>query len=55
MDEAKSISDAIDEEIEARAIAEAEAEIDAGLGVPHEKARRWLRKLAAGEMVPPPG
>jgi predicted transcriptional regulator len=54
MDEPKSVLDEIDEEAEARAIAEAEAEIDAGLGVPHEKVRKWLLKLAKGEVVPPP-
>ena len=37
MDETKSIFDEIDETEEARAIAEAEAEIDAGKGVPHKK------------------
>src|SRR6202035_2683848 len=46
MDEAKSIFDEIDERKEARAIAEAEAEIDAGKGVPHKKVRQWLLKLA---------
>jgi len=39
---------------EARAIAEAEAEIDAGKGVPHKKVRQWLRKLARGKITPPP-
>jgi len=50
----KSIFDEIDDEIEPRAIAEAEAEIDAGLGAPHEKVREWLRRLAKGEFTPPP-
>jgi hypothetical protein len=50
MAEPRSIFDEIDEQEEARAIAEAEAEIDAGKGVPHEKVREWLRKLAAGEI-----
>jgi predicted transcriptional regulator len=40
--------------MEARAIAEAEAEIDAGFGVPHEKVRKWLLELARGELKPPP-
>ena len=43
-----------DEAEEARLDAQAEAEIDAGLGVPHEKVRLWLMKLAKGERVPPP-
>jgi predicted transcriptional regulator len=54
MDEAKSIFDEVDEAEEARAIQEAEAEIDAGKGVPHGKVRRWLRKLAKGKFAPPP-
>ena len=54
MDEAKSIFDEIDEAEEARATAEAEAEIDAGQGVPHKKVRQWLRKLAKGNVTPPP-
>jgi len=54
MDEAKSIFDEIDEAEEARAIAEAEAEIDAGQGVPHKKVRQWLRKLAKGKVNLPP-
>ena len=54
MDEPKSAFDDIDEEIEARAIAEAEAEIDAGKGVPHAKVREWLLKLAKGVIASPP-
>ena len=54
MDEPKSVFDEVDEETEARAIAEAEAEIDAGLGIAHGKVRKWLLKLAKGEVVPPP-
>jgi predicted transcriptional regulator len=54
MDEAKSTFDDVDEAKEARAIAEAEAEIDAGRGVPHSKVRQWLRKLAKGEFASPP-
>jgi predicted transcriptional regulator len=50
----KSVFDQIDDEAEARAIAEAEAEFDAGEGVPHEKVREWLLKLARGEITPPP-
>lgn len=54
MAEPKSVVDEIDAEVEARAIAEAEAEIDAGKGVPHAKVREWLLRLAKGEVVPPP-
>ncbi len=54
MAEVKSVFDQIDGEAEARAIAEAEAELDAGKGIPHEKVREWLLKLARGEIIPPP-
>jgi hypothetical protein len=50
--DSKSVFDEIDTEIEAQAIAE--AEIDAGKGVPHAKVREWLLKLVKGEIVPPP-
>lgn len=43
-----------DEELEARLDAEAEAEIEAGKGVPHDKVSAWLRRRASGEKVPPP-
>ena len=49
-----SIFDMVDDEAEAQAIAEARAEIAAGKGVPHERVREWLMKLAKGEIVPPP-
>jgi predicted transcriptional regulator len=52
--EGKTIFEEIDAEIEARAIAEAEAEIDAGKGVPHAKVGEWLLKLAKGKALPPP-
>jgi len=54
MSETKSVFDEIDSDIEARAIDEAEAEIDAGRGVPHAKVRKWLLRLVKGEIVPPP-
>ncbi len=43
-----------DIDAEAAGDAEADAEIEAGLGVPHERVREWLLRLAAGERVPPP-
>jgi predicted transcriptional regulator len=43
-----------DAAVEARLDAEAEAEIAAGKGVPHERVRAWLLKLSKGERVPPP-
>jgi predicted transcriptional regulator len=51
---AKSVFDQIDGEAEAGAIVEAETEFDAGKGIPHEKVREWLLKLARGEITPPP-
>jgi len=44
----------LDETAEALADAKAEAEIDAGQGVPHERVRAWLLQLGKGENVPPP-
>ena len=43
-----------DDAEEARLDRVAGAEIDAGHGVPHEKVRAWLLRLAKGEIVPPP-
>jgi hypothetical protein len=42
MPEPKNAFDEIEDDIEARAIAEAEAEIDSGKGVPHAKVQEWL-------------
>jgi predicted transcriptional regulator len=55
MAELKSIFEQLDPDEEAAAIAETEAELDAGKGVPHEKVREWLLNLARGEITPPPG
>jgi predicted transcriptional regulator len=53
--EAKSILDLpLDEAEEVRLDAEADAEIEAGRGVPHERVREWLLKLTKGEKNPPP-
>jgi predicted transcriptional regulator len=53
--DAKSIFDIEpDVAFEARLDAEAEAEIDAGQGVPHQRVREWLTRLAAGERLSPP-
>jgi hypothetical protein len=49
-----SILEEVDDAVEARAIAQAEEEIAAGLGVPHARVRAWLKRLAKGEDVPPP-
>jgi predicted transcriptional regulator len=53
--ETRSILDLpLDAAEEARLDTEADAEIEAGKGVPHERVREWLLKLARGEKVPPP-
>jgi predicted transcriptional regulator len=50
----KSIFDLpLDEAAETAADAAADAEIEAGKGVPHERVREWLLKLAKGERLPP--
>ena len=43
-----------DEAEDARLDSVADAEIEAGKGVPHERVREWLLKLGKGERVPPP-
>jgi predicted transcriptional regulator len=52
--EFKSLFDIQPDAAEAAADAAAEAEIDAGQGVPHERVREWLARLAKGEKLPPP-
>jgi predicted transcriptional regulator len=44
----------LDEAEEVLLDAIADAEIEAGKGVPHERVREWLAKLAKGERLPPP-
>jgi predicted transcriptional regulator len=43
-----------DEALEARLDAEAEAEIDAGKGVPHERVREWLKSWGTPDELPCP-
>ncbi len=50
MAEPKSIFEETDADVEARAIAKAEAEIDASKGVPDVKVRERLLKLAKDEI-----
>jgi predicted transcriptional regulator len=53
--DAQSVFDTpLDDAEEARIDAIADAEIDAGKGVPHKRVREWLARLAKGERVPPP-
>lgn len=42
-----------DEAIEEAAIAEANAQIDAGRGIAHEVVGEWLQRLARGEAARP--
>jgi predicted transcriptional regulator len=44
----------LDEAAEAAADAGANAEIEPGHGVPHERVRAWLLKLGQGENIRPP-
>jgi predicted transcriptional regulator len=46
------IFDVLDEDAEAKAIAQAEAEIDAGMGVPHAQVREWLLSLVIIPAIP---
>jgi predicted transcriptional regulator len=47
-----SIFDQVDEDIEAQAIAEAEADVAAGRVYSHDQVKPWLEKLAQGQFVP---
>jgi len=44
----------LDEAEEMRLDAIADAEIEAGNGVPHERVREWLAERMKGKRVPPP-
>ena len=50
----KTIFDVIDEDAEARAIAEAEADIAAGRLVPHDEVVKWLRSWGSPDELPCP-
>lgn len=54
MKEPVSLFDTVDEETERMALAEAEAELEAGKGIPHEVVGPWLLKLADGDDAPHP-
>lgn len=49
-----SIFDIENRDLEEQALLDAEAELAAGKGIPHEKVRVWLKTLAAGRHEPPP-
>ena len=50
----KTIFDEIDEDAEARAIAEAEADVAAGRVVRHEEVVKWLRSWGTPDELPCP-
>jgi predicted transcriptional regulator len=54
MAERVPLFDQIDEDAEARAIAEAEADVAAGRVVDHEAVRRWLLSWGTDKELPPP-
>lgn len=49
-----SIFDIEDAEAEEQALREAEAQLDNGQGVPHDRVVAWLDELAKGNKLPPP-
>ena len=49
-----SFFDEIDEAAEIAADAKGLAELDAGLGVPHEEVRAWLETWGTPDEAPPP-
>jgi predicted transcriptional regulator len=54
MPKTKTIFDEIDQDAEARAIAEAEADVAAGRVVPHEEVVKWLRSWGTPDELPCP-
>jgi predicted transcriptional regulator len=50
----KPIFDEIDKDAEAQAIAEAEADIEAGRVVPHEEVVKWLKSWGQPDELPCP-
>ena len=54
MAKSKTIFDEIDQDAEARAIAEAEADVAAGRVVPHDEVVKWLRSWGTSNELPCP-
>ncbi len=50
----KSILEGIDEEAEARALAEAEADVASGRLVPHDAVVKWLKSWGTPDELPCP-
>jgi predicted transcriptional regulator len=55
MADTKTIFDEIDDDAEKRAIAEAEADVEAGRVVPHDQVVKWLRSWGKPDELPCPG
>lgn len=53
-EEEASIFDMEDEEAEERALAEAEADVEAGRVISHEAMTRWLLSIGTPNELPPP-
>lgn len=51
---ASNLFDPEDLDTKERALAEAQAQLDAGQGVPHESVCEWLKELAAGRRTSSP-
>ena len=49
-----SIFDQEDPDIEEQALRDAEAQLDAGMGINHTDVSVWLAELAKGNRIPPP-
>jgi predicted transcriptional regulator len=54
MEKSKTIFDEIDQDAEARTIAEAEADVAAGRVVPHDELVTWLRSWGTPDELPCP-
>ena len=54
MAKTKTVFDEIDQDAEARAIAEAEADVAAGRVVPHDEVVKWLRSWGTPNELPCP-
>lgn len=53
MTQPETIFDDADEAIEEAAIARANAQIEAGEGIPHKIVGEWLKRLASGDLAAP--
>jgi predicted transcriptional regulator len=54
MAEPASLFDIEDDDAEKQALLEAEAELDAGKGIPWDDVKRWLESWGKADELPPP-